>query len=362
MGDGEVFDCVDENKQPAFDHPLLKNHKIRSRPTSSPLRASNGTFSSSSSATQSPKMVNLRRVKCPEGTVPIRRTSKEDLIRIKAFMESSELVSPIVHPNDDYEVKEPPGRHIAAYHSLPATEPDQHLEFHGIQAMMTVENPSVGPTQRSVSLVWLESGPNDSRNALQAGWMVSPQVFGDNKTHISVLWVSSTSGCYNIQCTGFVQKHRDYYVGQVIEHTSQYDGAQYAMGAYIHQDAGTGDWWFTIYGGKMNADIGYWPREVVPHLGAGADLMVWGGLVYNHPHETSPPMGNGHFPDGNPKTVAVMYDMHYLDGNYASAVPVIWSDFGRRQDNDNCYTITRNDFDETYRYNIFFGGPGGNCD
>lgn len=25
----DTFECVDINKQPAFDHPLLKNHKIQ---------------------------------------------------------------------------------------------------------------------------------------------------------------------------------------------------------------------------------------------------------------------------------------------------------------------------------------------
>ncbi|KAM0944721.1 putative neprosin activation peptide [Dioscorea sansibarensis] len=27
--DGDIIDCVDIYKQPAFDHPLLKNHKIK---------------------------------------------------------------------------------------------------------------------------------------------------------------------------------------------------------------------------------------------------------------------------------------------------------------------------------------------
>lgn len=27
--DGNIFDCVDIYKQPAFDHPLLKNHTIQ---------------------------------------------------------------------------------------------------------------------------------------------------------------------------------------------------------------------------------------------------------------------------------------------------------------------------------------------
>ncbi|KAL9273497.1 neprosin-like protein [Drosera capensis] len=34
--DGEVVDCVDVHKQPAFDHPLLKNHKIQMVPGTYP--------------------------------------------------------------------------------------------------------------------------------------------------------------------------------------------------------------------------------------------------------------------------------------------------------------------------------------
>ena len=29
--DGEIIDCVDKWKQPAFDHPLLKDHKLEAR-------------------------------------------------------------------------------------------------------------------------------------------------------------------------------------------------------------------------------------------------------------------------------------------------------------------------------------------
>jgi len=28
---GDIVDCVDINNQPAFDHPLLKNHKLQVR-------------------------------------------------------------------------------------------------------------------------------------------------------------------------------------------------------------------------------------------------------------------------------------------------------------------------------------------
>ncbi|XP_022637381.1 uncharacterized protein LOC111241785 [Vigna radiata var. radiata] len=30
---GDTVDCIDINKQPAFDHPLLKNHKLQKKPS-----------------------------------------------------------------------------------------------------------------------------------------------------------------------------------------------------------------------------------------------------------------------------------------------------------------------------------------
>ncbi|KAI3843136.1 hypothetical protein MKX03_011620 [Papaver bracteatum] len=356
MSDGEIVDCIDENKQPAFDHPMLKNHKIRSRPSSPPNEAKRGASSSSS-----PKMVNLRRVKCPKGTVPIRRTSKEDLIRAKSFMESFEPISHIINP--DEEEVQPPGQHEAAFHNRVQTDPQIHEEFYGIKGKISVENLSLGLDQFSASLLWIESGPQDDPSAIQAGLVVSPTLFGDNKTHVFGYWWGSKKGCLNIRCsgTGFVQTHQDYYLGEPIEPASQYDGEQHYFGAFIHEDGGTGDWWFTMYG-DINADFGYWPREVVPYLGTGATAISWGGLVYNTPNETSPPMGNGYFPDGDFKKVAAIYDMHFIDENHNLTTPHIWKYFGIREDREDCYRLTRNNYDDDHGFSVFFGGPGGNCD
>ncbi|OAY70381.1 hypothetical protein ACMD2_03787, partial [Ananas comosus] len=75
--DGDIIDCVLMNKQLALDHPLLKNHKIQ-RPASR-SRAGN----------QRPRNGTTRRAwqawnhvgNCPEGTVSVRRTTVEDVLR-----------------------------------------------------------------------------------------------------------------------------------------------------------------------------------------------------------------------------------------------------------------------------------------
>ncbi|XP_077212784.1 protein neprosin-like [Tasmannia lanceolata] len=105
---GQIFDCVDIHKQPAFDHPLLKNHKIRMSPGSLPK----GMIDERVSSVGVPSEIGLKDGGCPHGTVPIRRIQKEDLIKSKSLQKirrsySSRIMSPQfrVHPelyNDTY--------------------------------------------------------------------------------------------------------------------------------------------------------------------------------------------------------------------------------------------------------------------
>ncbi|VAI38589.1 unnamed protein product [Triticum turgidum subsp. durum] len=82
--DGDIIDCVHISHQPAFDHPFLKNHTIQMRPSYHP----EGLYDESkanvaSSGDGERPMVQLwhRNGRCAPGTVPVRRTKKDDLMR-----------------------------------------------------------------------------------------------------------------------------------------------------------------------------------------------------------------------------------------------------------------------------------------
>ncbi|KAL5993914.1 hypothetical protein ACLOJK_038271 [Asimina triloba] len=49
---GDVIDCVDIYKQPAFDHPALKNHTIQMRPSDDTEETASNTSSSVASLAQ----------------------------------------------------------------------------------------------------------------------------------------------------------------------------------------------------------------------------------------------------------------------------------------------------------------------
>ncbi|XP_043718052.1 uncharacterized protein LOC122666001 [Telopea speciosissima] len=80
---GETYDCVDFYKQPAFDNPLLKNH-IPEMSSSVQRETPKEVFSGA----EQPDL-RLDGGGCPLGTVPIRRTTKEDLIRWKSYSKPS---------------------------------------------------------------------------------------------------------------------------------------------------------------------------------------------------------------------------------------------------------------------------------
>ncbi|PRQ51220.1 putative neprosin activation peptide [Rosa chinensis] len=69
---GDVTDCVEIYKQPAFDHPLLSNHTIEMEPSSTP----SGVKPINNQA----KLIQdwFKNGECPDGTIPIIRPQRYD--------------------------------------------------------------------------------------------------------------------------------------------------------------------------------------------------------------------------------------------------------------------------------------------
>ncbi|MCL7032728.1 hypothetical protein MKW94_006476 [Papaver nudicaule] len=359
---GVNVDCIDINKQPAFDHPLLKSHVVQLRPSSRPKDPSSKSSSWSSSRLQQPwENVNLGSYACPEGTVPLRRTIKEDLIRAKPISKSLYSTTSIFQtaaPNPESYVQ-----HVAYRHSFNVTNNiTRPLVIHGIQADIKIDNPPVQNDQLSASLLLAEGGPKDTFSTILAGWMVAPTLYGDNYTHLSIFWRNgTTNGCFNMLCPGFVQVDSSVPIGEVFPVKSEYGTRGYSFTGLIFQDVNSLNWWFTVIANNVTIDIGYWPREIIPFLTNTANYVAWGGFVRTPPNTPSPPMGNGHFPEGDINKVSAMVNTMYVDEKYTLQVPRNVYDWENFSDNTDCYGI---DFVEDHPdlgKIIFFGGPGGNC-
>ncbi|XP_075112850.1 uncharacterized protein LOC142182498 [Nicotiana tabacum] len=101
---GDIYDCVDFYKQPAFDHPLLKNRNYypQMKP-SSYMKESDSTISTSKMFPRT----GLPDGGCPVGTVPVRRTTKEDLIRHKLLPPPEDVMvnSSLTHKENSIDSK-----------------------------------------------------------------------------------------------------------------------------------------------------------------------------------------------------------------------------------------------------------------
>ncbi|KAH9713150.1 NEP-interacting protein 1 [Citrus sinensis] len=130
--DGDVIDCVDIRKQPAFNHPLLKNHTVQ-----------------------------YAQVSAVDGN------------------------------------------------------------YYGARATINVWNPLTNFGELSIAQIWVLAGDGNELNSLEAGWTVNN---GEKKTRLFIYWTSDgyqSTGCYNLDCPGFVQTNKNIALGGSIEPVSK---------------------------------------------------------------------------------------------------------------------------------------------
>ncbi|KAG2391253.1 uncharacterized protein HKW66_Vig0129860 [Vigna angularis] len=145
---GDIVDCIDINKQPAFDHPLLKNHKLQEKPNfQRPIGKISGKKLSGRS------MFGFDKHHCYKGTVPILRTTKENLIREKKLLNSSIFV-----------------KDISGVHLAEIAVSSKFGPYFSIDANNIVYNPTVTKGQMSLSHIWVQNGPINTNNKISMGW------------------------------------------------------------------------------------------------------------------------------------------------------------------------------------------------
>ncbi|XP_034709742.1 uncharacterized protein LOC117932574 [Vitis riparia] len=335
---GEIFNCVDIHKQPSLDHPLLKNHEVQM------------TFN------RPPKFVKEKKtpsvlgkgIGCPIGTVPIRRTQKEDLIRAQAL--------PKLRTRRYAENSHPLAEESNIFRSAKLyTNALSLSKYYGIQSDFNVYNPTLSsPEQSSTALIYVAGGVDDCD--ISVGWTVYEPRYGDNKTHLFTYWTAdngATTGCYDLLCPGFIITHPHRTLGVELP-TSTYRGAQAGIQLSISKDQFTDHWWLLVDG----QELGYWPKQLFGIFRVARELY-WGGEVFS-PSQPLPPMGSGHFPEEGEGAACFMRKLKYQYEDGGIFVDVESEGISRLADNPKCYEagpLTDSGLGQTF----FFGGPGGQC-
>ncbi|KAH7842582.1 hypothetical protein Vadar_006967 [Vaccinium darrowii] len=332
---GDIIDCVDFYKQPAFDHPLLKNHTFHYKMKRSPLHRK--ARDQNSSKLTKPVSIGLKGGGCPIGTVPIRRITKEDLIRER-------FSSRIMGSADNI-----PGAHYAIART--GTSSNKYL---GAGAGISIHNPPASGRQYSAARVKIQNGPD----SIEVGWRVDPSLYGDIRTRLFVRLDAGGSHCFNTRCPGFVLVRSDMPVDMVFSRISQPGTSDiFVVRAYYVRDQVNGNWWLEL--GSDNTEIGFWPKALFTGLGDLANYVEWGGEVFSPPGTTKPPMGVGNLPIGTTK-----YDSFFIH-------VAVLNEFGQTVDADNLeefadnnklYNVLDEGIQKDDGHVVLYGGHGGSTD
>ncbi|XP_014523168.1 uncharacterized protein LOC106779558 [Vigna radiata var. radiata] len=343
--DGDIIDCVMSHKQPAFDHPLLKGHK----PLDPPERP-RGHNQMDDDLSENFQLWSLSGEWCPEGTIPIRRTREEDILRASSVRRFG-MKKTLNRVRRDTSGN-------GHEHAIGYVTGDT---YYGAKASINVWAPVVeNPSEFSLSQIWVISGSfGDDLNTIEAGWQVSPGLYGDRYPRFFTYWTTDAyqaTGCYNLLCSGFVQTNSKIAIGAAISPTSSYQGGQFDISLLIWKDPKHGNWWLEFGGGSL---VGYWPSSLFSHLRDHASMIHFGGEIVNSGlsgSHTSTQMGSGHFAEEGFGKASYFRNMQVVDWDN-SLIPL--SNLKVLADHPNCYHI-QGGVNKAWGNYFYYGGPGRN--
>ncbi|CAJ1974894.1 unnamed protein product [Sphenostylis stenocarpa] len=341
--DGDLIDCVLSHQQPAFDHPKLRGHT----PLDPPERP-RGNHTEGERESESFQLWSDSGETCPEGTVPIRRTTEEDILRASSIRRFGRKPRAVRRDSSG----------SGHEHAVVFVNGDQ---YYGAKASINVWAPSVTDEfEFSLSQMWVIAGSfGKDLNTIEAGWQVSPQLYGDNYPRFFTYWTTDayqTTGCYNLLCSGFIQTNNRVAIGAAISPRSAYNRRQFDIGLMIWKDPKHGHWWLEFGSGVL---VGYWAANMFSHLRSHASMVQFGGEIVNtrsRGYHTSTQMGSGHFAEEGFRKAAYFRNLQVVDWDN-SLLPL--SNIHHLADHSNCYNIRQGTSNVWGTY-FYYGGPGRN--
>ncbi|XP_019051659.1 PREDICTED: uncharacterized protein LOC104588257 [Nelumbo nucifera] len=352
--DGEIIDCIDLFKQPAFDHPMLKNHTIQMKPTYDPPTM---RTTKQESSTKLVSQVWRRSGSCPQGTIPIRRIRKINILKANSLEDYGRKRSP-ASSRASSSTRTMRGASQTNHFNQKANQSvaillTEGYNYIGAKGDINVWNPYVeSDDEYTTAQICIKDGPYYDFESIESGWTVNPGVYGDRRTRFFSYWTKT--GCFDLLCPGFVQTSNEIALGSAIEPISVTAGPQYHIALTIFKDPYTRNWWLQM---GNDIKIGYWPPDIFSGLSHIASSVEWGGQVYSTnvrkiPH-TSTAMGSGEFPAFMYGSACYIGHIRILDYSLTWKYP---SWVYPLADEYNCYNAFS--WIEDTEPTLYFGGPG----
>jgi Neprosin len=342
---GNFIDCIPIEEQPTYRAAKEAGIAVKLSPPPPPILepATPGRKSQSSfGPLGSPILPPLRRgltdfhgraVACPEGHVPIRRTTLAQLAQF-GKLENFFLKNPnsaIAAPASATKAMKAKSGKAGAKKATKRTskpaplvfggsgEAHRHVvynaegtTFNGSSSWLNVWNVEPAPSVFNLSQQWLiaPAWQNNAGQTIESGWQKWPTKQGSNYPVLFLFYnpdnYGPRSGYFSNQNNqGFIRLSSDWPLGTSIEQVSTHGGPQYGF-QMVWVRADNGDWW--LYLGSDESSIvavGYFPQFLYQGglLGSGgAHNLQFGGEVcsLSQSQQATGPMGSGTRPFSDP--------------------------------------------------------------
>ena len=211
------------------------------------------------------------------------------------------------------------------------------IDATGASAEFSQAQPKLGP-QDLLSLTELAVLSSDERQVIEIGWIVSPSVNKDSRTHLFVYhWVNGIGTCFN--ACGFVAVSKKFRAGGPVT-----VGRVGTYAIQFHKDR-----WLVNYDG---VELGYFPLSLwkAPAFKSVGEVQVFGEV--DSPSATTPrsQMGNGVL-GTNPKSASIR-DVRLIGGTAIKPFAYF------SQEAPTKYRIGLDDPTCVTSCGMHFGGPG----
>jgi hypothetical protein len=358
---GQVVDCV-----PLHDQPSLRKGGAATKIAPLPLTApklpppKSGRLSFGSQRTldlrlQRSSHDRLGNVRfCAAGTIPLERVTLATLSHFRTLA--------------SFFAKGDPGEEFRSGTSKPHPIPPDdatHYYARGVQfvdnlgadAWLNVWSPSVSSHQMSLSQLWVVGSTGSTKQTVEAGWQDYPDKWGSNDAALFIYYTtagySSGSGCYNLDCSGFVQVANNVYLGSGFDHYSTPGGTQWGFELQYKRDPRNGNWWLFYRGPGSWIPVGYYPHSLfgTGQLATNAQKIAFGGEDTGQPSAMQ--MGSGQFASGGFGSAAYQNTAFYIDTNVVSQ----WASLSSEVTDTHCYTTNIGASSGSWGEYLFFGGP-----
>jgi len=361
--DSEYFDCVPIMEQPSVR--LLGLKKVNTAPPQAArsVQGEPGSATDAEPAMQTGLVVKVDQfgnsIPCESGTIPMRRITLEELTK---FSNLREFFQKGPGKAGQSPFKEGYGRAAASHKYAHAY---QNIANHGGASFLNLWNPNVDASQGeifSLSQHWYANFRGDGKvQTVEGGWQDYPGKYGVTKPVLFIYWTAdgyNATGCYNLDCPGFVQTNNAITLGGTFANYSKKGGTQYDFRLQWEVFTQSGGQWWLYYGGTAAANaVGYYPSSLYSSgpLGSVASSIDYGGETVGS--TVWPPMGSGRYPGKGFGYAAFQRLIYYIQTGGGG----VFATLTKSQPSPTCYKISvfNNTSDVNYKTYFYYGGPGG---